>query len=177
MKPKIPRELKTTTTVTAHSARPLTPHQRWIERFTEALGKPLAVYFALLAMGLWIALNLSVPFFGLTPVDPPPFHWLHVAVSLCALLMTLIILTTENRQGRVAEQRSQVDLEVNLISEHKIAKVIALLEELRLDLPSVRNRLDEEANAMGEPADPHAVAQIIENQLGVEFRSPKGGSS
>ncbi len=65
-----------------------------------------------------------------------------------------MVLNTQNRQGRHAEQRSHLDLQVNLLAEQKIAKLIALVEELRRDLPQVRDRVDHVAEAMKESVDP-----------------------
>jgi uncharacterized membrane protein len=146
------------------SAHPMTPHQRGMEKLTVALGRPWTVYVTLAGVALWIVVNFSLAAWGFTTVDPPPFHGLHIFVSLLALLVTLIILTTENRQVYLAEQRSHLDLQVNLLAEKKIAKVVALLEELRRDLPTVRNRLDQEAQEMSEPADPQVVAKALGNQ-------------
>jgi uncharacterized membrane protein len=83
-------------------------------------------------------------------------------VTLLALLMTTSILATQNRQGRLAKQRMHLDLQVNLLSEQKVAKVIALLEELRRDMPSVKDRDDPQAKAMSEAVDPHAVVSAIQ---------------
>ncbi|MDZ4697283.1 MAG: hypothetical protein SGI86_19250 [Deltaproteobacteria bacterium] len=55
-----------------------------------------------------------------------------------------------------------LDLEVNLCTELKISKLIALVEELRLDMPSVRNRVDLQANAMQTTLDPHAILTALE---------------
>jgi uncharacterized membrane protein len=95
---------------------------------------------------------------GARSLDPPPFAWLQVAASISALLMTVTILTTQNRVAKLAQQRAQLDLQVNLIAEEKIAKIIALIEELRRDLPSVKNRKDSLAEAMTEAVDLGAVA-------------------
>jgi len=76
--------------------------------------------------------------FGWQRIDPPPFFWLQGMVTLSALLMTTLVLITANRQTRNAEERSHLDLQVNLLAEHKVAKLIALVEELRRDLPMVR---------------------------------------
>ncbi len=80
---------------------------------------------------------------------------------MSALLTTILILITENRQNRHADERAQLDLQVNLLAERKIAKVIALLEELRRDLPSVRDRVDPEADAMEEAMDPLASLSAL----------------
>ena len=76
--------------------------------------------------------------------------------------MTTMVLTMQNGQGRHAEQRSHLGLQVNLLAEQKIAKLIALLEELRRDLPIVRDRKDSIAEAMAEQFNPHAVISALE---------------
>jgi uncharacterized membrane protein len=86
-------------------------------------------------------------------------------MSLCALLVTTMVLTTQNRQAKRASHRGNLELQVNLVAEQKIAKLIALLEELRRDLPSVRNRVDVVADAMAEAVDPQAVLTVLEKDL------------
>jgi uncharacterized membrane protein len=79
--------------------------------------------------------------------------------------MSTMILITQNRQTTHAEQRAQLDLQVNLLAEQKVAKLVALLEELRRDMPSVRDRVDQVAEGMKEPVDPHAVLSALEQTL------------
>ena len=102
----------------------------------------------------WVVLNLGGPRLGFAPFDPPPFPWLQGLVSLSALLTTTMILTTQNRQSRHAKHRAMLDLEINLLAERKATKIIALLEELRRDLPNVENRVDPIADAMSASVDP-----------------------
>src|SRR6266700_3830954 len=80
-------------------------------------------------------------------------YLLQGGIGLCSLLMTIMILTSQNRQVKHAEQRAQLDLQVNLGAEQKIAKLIQLVEELRRDLPNVRNRVDPIADAMTKEVD------------------------
>ena len=55
-------------------------------------------------------------------------------------------------------QRPQLlNLELTILSEQKIAKVVALLEELRHDSPHLRNRIDELAKGMARPTDPQSM--------------------
>ena len=90
------------------------------------------------------------------------YFWLQGLVGLGALLTTTIVLITQTRQGKLAEQRAQLDLQVSLLAEQKTAKLIALLEELRRDLPEVTNRHDAEAAAMEQSTDPHAILDALE---------------
>lgn len=140
---------------------------------TAALGRPRTIYFTLSIVVAWVTLNLGIPrSWGWHRVDPPPFFWLQGLVALSALLMTTLVLITTNRQTRNAEERSHLDLQVNLLSEHKVAKIVALLEELRRDLPMVRDRTDHEAEAMQEAVDPHAMLEALEKAT--DTKPPEG---
>lgn len=141
------------------------PHQRAVETVTSLLGRPVFLHLVLVLVIAWVLFNGLAPRLGWRQMDAPPFYWLQGAVGLGALLMTIIVLTTQNRQGQLAERRAQLDLQINLLTEQKVTKVIELVEELRRDLPSVRDRLDPEAEAMTEAADPHAVLTALEVSL------------
>ena len=147
----------------ARADQSVSRHQRRIEIFTAQLGQPRSFYLIVMLVAGWSGFNLLAPRLGMRPFDPPPFAWLQGLVGLGALLMATIILITQNRQTKHAEQRAQLDLQVNLLSEQKAAKLIALLEELRRDIPSVHNRVDRVAEAMEEPVDPHAVLSALED--------------
>jgi len=140
-------------------------HQRLIERATSGLGRPLAVYVILLIVVMWILINMFHRLLGVPLFDSPPFAWLQDTVSIAALLMTVIVLVTQNRQEKFSEQRRHLDLQVTLLTERKVSKIIELLEDLRRDLPSVKNRVDAEADAMQEPVDPHTALTALNHTL------------
>ena len=155
--------VETLASLRARAEHDVSHHQRRIESLTAQLGRPGSFYVIVVGVAAWSGFNLLAPHLGLRAFDPPPFVWLQGLVGLGALLMATIILITQNRQTKHAEQRSQLDLQVNLLSEQKAAKLIALLEELRRDIPSVHNRVDRVAEAMEEPVDPHAVLSALED--------------
>ncbi len=98
---------------------------------------------------------------GYPVIDAPPFPWLQGAMTLMSLFMVAIVLGTQKLEDELSEQREMITLELALLSEQKIAKMIALMEELRRDSPEVRDRIDEEAGIMAQPADPQAVFAAI----------------
>jgi uncharacterized membrane protein len=138
--------------------------QRAIERFTLAIGRPRTISLILAVVFAWAALNVALRASGHAELDPPPYFWLDTVMSLAALLMTILILTTENRLSEIAEQRSRLNLQVTLLAERKAAKIIQLLEELRYDMPQVHNREDPEAAALTLPTNPHDVAEELEKR-------------
>jgi uncharacterized membrane protein len=106
------------------------------------------------------------------PFDLPPFTWASHGLDAAALLISTGVLVRQTRQENFAEQRTQLMLQLNLLSEQKIAKIIALLEELRADLPDVADRYDPEADVMQEAADPLAVLEALQENLSRELAPP-----
>ena len=157
------QEIESVASIRARAEKKLTKHQRAIEVVTGALGKPRTLAVIVLCVVGWIAFNLIFTVKNGHPrIDPPPFVWLQAAATLSSLLMTTLVLITENRQSLNAEQRSHLDLQINLLAEHKIAKLIALIEELRRDLPMVRHRVDNEADAMQNAVNPASLLAALE---------------
>jgi uncharacterized membrane protein len=144
--------------------RDIGAHQRAIESGTARLGRPASLYAIVLAVFFWAVLNAFAPRVGLRALDPPPFVWLQGVIGLAALLTAAMVLITQNRQAKLIERRMHLDLQVNLLTEQKTAKLIELLEELRRDLPNVRNRRDSEAEVMQHSAEPHQVIAALEQQ-------------
>jgi uncharacterized membrane protein len=127
--------------------------QRRLEDVSRIMARPLYLTFLLSLVGFWIIGNALGARFGLTPFDPPPFARLQGLLTLAALLTTTILLIVENRQAKVESQRAHLDLQVNLLTEQKVTKLIHLLEELRRDLPMVTDRHDAEVASLQAPID------------------------
>lgn len=144
-------------------------HQRAVETITAFFGRPVFLYSIAIAIVLWTIPNVLPRRFHIRRFDSPPFPRLEFMISTSSLLMTAGVLVTQNRQEKLAEQRAQLTLQLNLLSEQKIAKIIALLEELRYDLPNVKNRYDHQAEMMKEAADPEAVMNALEETLTKEL--------
>ncbi len=161
----IGQNIETIADLYAHAQRGLSPHQKIIERVTAFLGRPLFLYVILLFVALWIGINLALADAGLHSFDPPPFYWLQGIIALSALLMTNVVLITQNRQKKLTEQRRHLDLQINLLAEQKITKLIAMVEELRRDLPATRNARDPEIEAMMESVNPHEVLATLDQAL------------
>ena len=135
--------------------------QRAVDRLTALLGHPRFIGVLTGLVAGWIALNLAAGALGHRPIDPPPFTWLWGAVSLVSLYMVVLILATQRREDQLAHHRELLILELAILSEQKTAKVIELLEESRRDSPLIRDRVDQEANAMAQPSDPQSVLDAI----------------
>jgi uncharacterized membrane protein len=138
-----------------------TSFQRVTEGLITRAGQPKFVAWLSFVVVGWILANLMLMGAGYKPFDPPPFAWLEGLVSLAALYMTVMILSTQRRDDELNAHREQLTLELAILGDRKAAKIIGLLEELRRDHPEIHNRLDHDARAMSQPADPQAVAKAI----------------
>jgi len=139
--------------------------QRAVEALTRAFGRPRFAGLLTLFILAWLGVNLALPALGRPAFDPWPFNGLNGVAGLIALFMTVFILITQRRDDQLSELREQLTLELAMLSEHKAAKLIELVEELRRDMPNVQNRVDREADALSQPADPEAVLEALkENQ-------------
>ena len=108
--------------------------------------------------------NVILQQLGMYQFDPAPFFWLQGALGLGALLTATIVLTKQNRLERLAVKRAHLDLKVTLLTEQKTAKLIDLMEELRRDLPNVKNRHDPEATALQQSMKPAAVLAALDER-------------
>lgn len=160
----IGQSIKAITTIHAQEAHDIPAHQRFLEQIAEFFGRPVFLYCVLLGLTVWI-FGDSINGTGFLPIHLPTFQWLDQGLDTAALLVSTGVLIRQTRQENFAEQRSQLMLQLNLLSEQKIAKVIALLEELRNDLPDVINRNDPEAEVMQTAADPIEVLETLQESL------------
>jgi uncharacterized membrane protein len=149
----------------ARAEHQMSTSQRFVEAFTANIGRPQTIAMLLGLIALWIAWNWLAKRNGGYVIDPPPFFWLQGSIALYAALISTFVLATQNREKRHAEQRAYLELQINLLAEQKTAKVIALLEELRRDMPTVRDRVDHQAEAMKMPVDTAAVMNVLEETL------------
>jgi uncharacterized membrane protein len=137
-----------------------------IERISRFLGSPAYFAFTVALIALWIAVNAFGLRHGWRHVDAPPFFWLQGWISSNALLLTVAVLIRQNRMAQVAEHRSHLDLQINLLTEQKVTKVLQIIDELRRDLTALRGRPDAEVTEMTKPADTHALMHAIKQKQG-----------
>ncbi len=158
-----------------HRAR-ATPLQKVLDAMTARAGRPSFIPMITLAVAGWIALNMGLIWLHRRPIDGPPFVWLQGVITLAALFMTALILTTQRREDELAGFREQLTLELGILAEQKSAKIIELLEEIRRDNPLLPNRVDAHADALAAPADPEAVLEAIRETQALEMPNGVGNS-
>jgi uncharacterized membrane protein len=138
--------------------------QKWTDRLagriTEASGSMWFLTVNAVFFLIWIIWN-----FGLIPgfkiFDPFPFGLLTMIVSLLAIFLAVIVLISQNRQGRMADIRQQIDFEINVRAEDEITKMLVMLEGIQSKLGIVTTK-DKQLEDMKQNIDIEEIQQKIE---------------
>jgi uncharacterized membrane protein len=135
------------------------PEERLARAITRFSGSMRFVYVHLALYGGWIVANLGlVP--GLRPWDPT-FVVLAMIASVEAIFLSTFILITQNRMAAAADRRAELDLQVSLLAEAEITKLVQLVSEIaaRMEVPAAQH---EEIEEMKQLVQPEAVLDAIE---------------
>jgi uncharacterized membrane protein len=85
------------------------------------VGSILFVVIHLGWFGFWVGLNA-----GLWKFDPYPFQLLCMLVSLEGVLLSTFVLIKQNRMSQRVDHRSHLDLQINLLTEKEVTKMLQL---------------------------------------------------
>ena len=118
------------------------PMERIADTLTAVFGSMPFLMLNVVWFVVWIVINVGlIP--GVEPFDPFPFGFLTMAVSLEAIALAIIVLMSQNRSARILDLREEVDLQVNILTEQEITKllqVVAMLAEKQgIDLSQDRD--------------------------------------
>src|SRR5206468_11058004 len=102
-----------------------------VDRVTAFVGRPGFAAGLGLVFIVWIGANLAAAQAGAWAPDRPPFAWLQGVATTIALFVAVLILTTQRRENLLAGHREQLILELSIVNEQKISKIIELIEEIR----------------------------------------------
>jgi uncharacterized membrane protein len=125
-------------------------HERGLEgRLADAItafsGRMAFVYLHVAWFGAWILVNTGR--FGVRPFDPFPYGLLTMIVSLEAIFLSTFVLISQNRMSEESERRADLALQIGLLTEHEVTRILRMLDAVRGKLGA------EKAAEAGEIAD------------------------
>jgi uncharacterized membrane protein len=136
-----------------------------ITRFTGSMN---FVYIHLAIFGLWIVINLGwIP--GIPQFDPS-FVILAMAASVEAIFLSTFVLITQNRMAELANRRADLDLQVSLLAEHEVTRLITLVRAIAGRM-GIQEAQDPELNELAEDVHPENVLDRIEESEQQQRRS------
>lgn len=130
---------------------------------TSRLGTMYFLALNVLWFTAWILINIGmVP--AIAPFDPFPFGLLTMIVSLEAIMLAIFVLISQNRASQVDDLREEIDLQVDIITEQELTKLIRmtsiLMEKNGIDLSE-----DTELLGMLKPTNVDRIEKILEKQV------------
>jgi uncharacterized membrane protein len=128
------------------------------EAIANFCGSMKFVWVHIFWFGGWVFINV-IP--GIKHLDPFPFNFLTLVVSLEAIFLSTFILISQNHDTRISERRNHLDLQINLLSEQENTKMIAMLQAIAEKVGADWSH-DPHLEALVEETAPERVAQQIQ---------------
>jgi uncharacterized membrane protein len=134
----------------------------WQERLADAVttfaGSLTFVFLHLALFGGWILWNAG--WLGLKPFDPS-FVVLAMFASVEAIFLSTFVLISQNRMSAQADKRAELNLQVGLLSEHEITRLVTLVAEISKKL-GIEEGHDPEIAELARDVRPEQVLDTIE---------------
>ncbi len=124
-------------------------------------GSMLYVILHVIWFGIWIPVNLNL--FGMKAFDPFPFSLLTMMVSLEAIFLSAFVLISQNKQAAQADKRAKIDLQINMMAEREVTKLIEMVAEIQIHL-GIHKKTDKEIEALKKITHISKLASDLEKE-------------
>ena len=138
-----------------------TPGERVADAIAAFTGSMWFVWISVALIGGWVVINLVLP--QGKRLDPFPFPLLTLMLSVEAIFLSAFVLMTQNRMARDADRHAQLDLQISLLTEHELTRVLRVLTSLAAHL-DVKEAHDPSNAELAAEVDPTAVLDAIERE-------------
>jgi uncharacterized membrane protein len=155
----IERNIRTIINLRLKAARERSVQERIADAITAFSGRMIFVYVHVVWFALWIVLNTGR--LGVHPFDPFPYGLLTMIVSLEAIFLSTFVLLSQNRQSEEAERRADLGLQIGLVTEHELTRVLQMLDAIQ-DRMGIDNDADSELADLEMETKPEDVLAEIE---------------
>ncbi len=97
---------------------------RLADRITQFSGSVRFVFLHLALFGSWILWNQ--PWSPLPKFDPT-YVVLAMFASVEAIILSTFVLITQQRMSAMAEERADLDLQISLVAEHEVTRLVQMV--------------------------------------------------
>jgi len=153
------RNIQTLNQRRAREEKQATAQEKIAQAITRFTGSMLFVYIHLAIFGFWIIANLGwIP--GVPQWDES-FVVLAMMASVEAIFLSTFVLISQNRMQAAADKRADLDLQISLLAEHEVTKLVTLVKAMA-DHMGVVTAIDDELPEITRNVAPEAVLDEIE---------------
>lgn len=145
----------------ANAKRTLT--EKIADWMTSKFGSNIFLLFNILFFTVWILINTD-NIKWINVFDPFPFILLTAIVSLEAIILAIFVLISQNRTAKVDDLREETHLQLNLISQREITKIIKMMA-LLLEKQGIDLSQDPELHKMIRPISEEEIEKKLEKEI------------
>ncbi|OGI95444.1 hypothetical protein A2917_02685 [Candidatus Nomurabacteria bacterium RIFCSPLOWO2_01_FULL_42_17] len=137
--------------------------ERMADWITSRIGSMPFLLTNVIFFTLWILINTGqirlIP-----PFDPFPFNLLTTFVSLEAIFLAIFVLISQNRSSKVDDLREETHLQLNLISEKEVTKLMKMIS-LLMEKEGIDMSQDPELKEMLRPFSEEDIERRLEKEI------------
>jgi len=137
--------------------------ERTADWMTARFGGMTFLLLNILVFTVWILINTD-QIQAIPPFDPFPFILLTTFVSLEAIILAIFVLISQNRNSKVDDLREETHLQVNLIAEKEITKLMKMMAIL-LERQGVDLSQDPELKKLLKPISEEEIEKRLEKEI------------
>ena len=159
MSPVLERNIKALSERRARERREASWADRVADAVTAFAGSMVFVGLHAVVFGFWTLVNA-----GILPVLPKwdeSFVILGTSASVEAIFLSTFVLISQNRMAAAADKRADLDLQISLLAEHEITKLVAMMSAVATKM-GVETEADPEVDEMKQDVAPETVMDEIE---------------
>lgn len=138
-----------------------TLQHRVADTITGFSGNMYFIEFHVIWFAVWIAWNMGL--LGLQPFDAFPFGLLTMIVSLEAIFLATFVLISQNRLTEMSDKRADLDLQINLLAEYEITKILRITDAIA-DHLGLKEGEDPELEQLKEEVSPERILREMEHR-------------
>jgi uncharacterized membrane protein len=137
--------------------------ERIADWMTSAFGSFRFLLWNAIFFTLWILINTDQISF-IPAFDPYPFNLLTNIVSLEAIVLAIFVLISQNRTAKIDDLREETHLQLNLISEREVTKIMKMMAML-LEKQGIDLSHDPELKKMIRPLSEEDIEKKLEKEI------------
>jgi uncharacterized membrane protein len=162
----IERNIRTIIYLRTKAARERSLQGRIADTITSFSGRMIFAYVHIVWFGIWILLNTG--WLGVRVFDPFTYGLLTMVVSLEAIFLSTFVLISQNRLGEETERRADLDLQIGLLTEHELTRVLQMLDAIQ-DKPGIVDHENSELADLEMDTKPEDVLAEIHRLQAIEL--------
>lgn len=132
--------------------------ERVADRITAFTGSLRFVYLHIVLFAAWIIIGTG---FTPLPAFDPSLVLLAMFASVEAIFLSTFVLISQNRMAALADKRADLDLQISLLAEHEVTRLITLVTQIAQQM-GVEAAHDPELDELAKDVKPERVLDEME---------------